>query len=93
MLAAWAERNAAAITSNRGTNTVTDFQKRCAEVIRTKAVNQSMTVTELAWRLKTSRLAVTSAMRSLESKGLAGSFRGGNGDRWSGLYWFLRSKS
>lgn len=63
-------------------------QRRLAELIVHKGLNGSMSTTELAWRANTSRLAVWSAMRSLEAKKLAGYFRHGN-DQWAASHWWV----
>lgn len=71
---------------------LTSTQQKLVETLRGKhALNGHMSTTELAWRNKTSRLAVWSAMRSLEAQGRAGYFRSGN-DRWAASMWFLRDE-
>ncbi|WP_096507960.1 HTH domain-containing protein [Burkholderia sp. IDO3] len=66
---------------------VSDFQERCIEVL--SDATTSVSTADLAVRLNTSRVAIVSAMRSLERKGLAGSHRWPN-DQWAALYWFIR---
>ncbi|MFM0608733.1 MarR family transcriptional regulator [Paraburkholderia sediminicola] len=68
---------------------VSEFQQRCIDTIR-KHPQSSVSTNELADRLRTSRVAVTSAMRALERKGLAGSLRWPHNDQWASLYWFLK---
>lgn len=67
---------------------ITKFQTRCAEAVVRHGSNGSISTTALARRLRTSRLAVVSAMRSLERKGLASSFRFGR-DEHASLFWGL----
>lgn len=53
----------------------TEFQRKVLDTVMKHGLNQSMNLTELALRMKSNRLAVHSAVRSLESKGLALTFR------------------
>ena len=69
---------------------MTPFQERCCAYILRQPCGWPATVTDMAAALKTSRLAVSSAMRSLESQGLAGSTRTGS-DQWAAQVWFLKS--
>jgi hypothetical protein len=68
---------------------VTEFQQRCIDKIK-PAPNASDSTASLAVRLKTSRVAVVSAMRALERKGLAVSYRWPPNDQWASLYWGLK---
>ena len=70
---------------------LTVMQRCLVSLIIEDGLNGSMSTTELAVRAKTSRLAIWSAMRSLEVRDLAGYFRNGD-DRWSASMWFLRDK-
>ena len=60
---------------------MTEFQKKCLERLKAKG---SQSVNELSWYMKTNRLAISSAMRSLEKKGIVSSFRSGR-DQWAAL--------
>lgn len=64
------------------------FQVRCIALLA--AAPSSVSTNDLAHRLKTSRVAVVSALRSLERHGLAGSHRCPPNDQWAALFWFLR---
>jgi len=64
------------------------LQLRIIETIQTKALNGSMSTSELAIRCKTSRLAISSAMRSLKARSLAADFRHGD-DQWAAQMWCL----
>jgi len=68
---------------------MTPFQSKLCEIIKTKALNSSMHITELAYRAKSNRLAVSSAMRSLEKQGRAAYIRSGE-DQWAGQMWYLK---
>lgn len=70
------------------TGDISAFQQRCID--RLKVARTSMSTNDLAHRLRTSRVAVVSAMRSLERRGLAGSHRWPPHDQWAALYWFLK---
>lgn len=65
---------------------ISAFQELCMEVLRDSPT--SVSTADIANRLKTSRVAVVSAIRSLERKGLARSHRWPN-DQWAALYWFI----
>lgn len=67
---------------------MTEFQKQVCEKIRT-GLNGQCSTTRLAERLKTSRLAISSACRSLEKQGVVGYFRDGR-DQWAAQVWFLK---
>lgn len=67
---------------------MTEFQKKCLERLEAKG---SQSVNELSWHMKTNRLAISSAMRSLEKKGIVGSFRNGR-DQWAALCYFAIAK-
>ena len=69
---------------------LTEFQERCIAAL--KKSSNSVSTNDLAARLRTSRVAVVSAMRALERKGLAGSHRWPPHDQWAALYWFLRNR-
>jgi DNA-binding MarR family transcriptional regulator len=69
---------------------LTAFQERMIEVID-KRPNRMASTSELAERLRTSRLAVTSAGRSLEAAGHVVSFRSGR-DQWAVLMWSRATK-
>src|SRR5690606_22487397 len=71
-----------------GAMRLTDFQKRCVEAIQ-HGPNGQASITELAYRLKTSRLAVYSAMQSLQNQNIAGSFRS-RSDQWGVIVYFIR---
>lgn len=62
----------------------TEFQRRLLHTVMTRGLNQSMNLTELAIRMKSNRVAVHSAIRSLESKGLALTFRS-DSSQWAVL--------
>ncbi|MCW3587371.1 helix-turn-helix domain-containing protein [Burkholderia cenocepacia] len=70
------------------TTDISAFQQRCIDKL--KVASMSMSTNDLAHRLRTSRVAVASAMRSLERRGLAGSHRWPPHDQWAALYWFLK---
>jgi hypothetical protein len=70
---------------------LTPMQTKLVATLNKIALNGSMSTTELAWRNKTSRLAVWSAMRSLEAQGRAGYFRSGD-DQWAASMWFVRDE-
>ena len=70
---------------------LTPFQTLLVELIRKRALNGSISTTELADRAKSNRLAVWSSMRSLEAKGLACYWRHGN-DRWAASMWALQGQ-
>lgn len=67
---------------------LTDFQKQLMGLIMNKGLNQHASTTELGFWSKRGRLAVSSAMRSLEKQKLAGYFRSGD-DQWAAQEWFL----
>jgi len=67
---------------------MTPFQVRCCTAIR-KAPNGIISTVYLADVVKSSNVAVVSAMRSLERQNLAGSMRSDN-SQWAALLWFLR---
>lgn len=67
------------------------FQVRIREVIRKHELNGSVSLTEISVRLKASRLAVNSALRAMERRGLAGYFRSPPGDQWSAQMWYLKT--
>lgn len=80
-----------------GTHKVTEFQSKCIDLIRS-GTNSTLSITELAARLNTSRLAVFSAMRVLVEQNIATQFRSGD-DQWSRIMYsindeldFLRDK-
>lgn len=66
----------------------TDFQKKMLAVLG-RRVNSTESTTCLAHFLKSSRLAVVSAGRALERKGLVCSFRSDN-SQWAALMWALK---
>lgn len=66
----------------------TPFQQRCIDLLRAAPNGGSLTVEELACKLGTSRVAITSAMYSLERQGKARSYRQGR-DRWAALCFYL----
>ncbi|WP_321907856.1 hypothetical protein [Burkholderia cepacia] len=68
----------------------TVFQARCIALLA--AAPSSVSTNDLAHSLKTSRVAVVSAMRSPERHGLAGSHRWPPIDQWAALFWFLRGR-
>lgn len=70
---------------------MTPFQQRCLEALR-KAPNGIASTVGLADRLRTSNVAVVSAMRSLERQGKAGSMRSDD-SQWAALLWFERRTS
>ena len=51
--------------------------------------NRQASTTDLAYRLKTSRLAVVSGMRALQRAGRVVAFRNGR-DQWAALTWGVR---
>jgi len=67
---------------------MTEFQKLLITLMFKHGSNQTASTTELGWWSKKGRVAVSSAMRSLEKKGLAGYFRSGD-DQWAAQCWFL----
>jgi hypothetical protein len=70
---------------------VTPFQQRCLEALR-KAPNGIESTVRLADRLRSSNVAVVSAMRALERQGKAGSMRSDD-SQWAALLWFERRAS
>lgn len=70
---------------------LTEFQTRLIETLG-KCANSIESTTELAARLKSNRLAVVSAGRALERKGLVCSFRSDN-SQWAVLKWALTRKT
>ena len=68
---------------------MTEFQKKCVERLTQKG---GQSVNELSWGLNTSRVAVVSAMRSLEKQGLAASYRRGR-DQWAPLCFYLLDRA
>lgn len=73
-----------------GDHRPTAFQVRC--IVLLTVARGSVSTSDIAHRLKTSRVAVVSAMRSLERHGLAGSHRSPPNDQWAALFWFLRER-
>lgn len=67
---------------------MTDLQTRAVSILK-RSPNQTASCSQLAVRLKISRVAVASSMRSLERLELVSRFRGGN-DQWAPLCWRLR---
>lgn len=68
------------------------FQRQIIRLIAEQSLNGSMSLTEIAMRIKSNRLACSSALRSLEAKGLAGNFRHGR-DQWSQQMWFIKKQN
>lgn len=66
----------------------TEFQAKCIALIK-RGLNGQLDICSLAHYLKTSRLAVYSAMKSAEKKSLVGSIRS-RPDRWGVVVYFLR---
>ena len=66
---------------------ISAFQWRLAKLIA-KSRNGAASTAELGHRVRTSRVAVYSAMLSLEKKGYACQFRT-KPDRWAPLMWAL----
>jgi len=69
---------------------LTPFQTLLVELIRKRALNGSISTTELADRAKSNRLAVWSSMCSLEARGLACCWR--HGDEWAASMWALKGE-
>jgi hypothetical protein len=67
------------------------FQIMCIDAISRHGLNGSMSLVEMADRLRSSRIACSSAMRSLERKGMAVYFRSHPGDKWSVQMWSVSS--
>lgn len=70
---------------------LTDFQSRCVGVVQ-RGLNGQASITDIARRLKTSRLAVYSAMKSLQRQNFVGSFRS-RPDQWGVIMYFIRTGS
>jgi hypothetical protein len=66
---------------------ISEFQQKMVSLLE-RFPNSSASTTELAARLKSSRLAVVSAGKALARKGRVCSFRRGDG-QWSVLTWAL----
>jgi DNA-binding MarR family transcriptional regulator len=66
----------------------TEFQAKCIALIK-RGLNGQLDISTLAHHLKTSRLAVYSAMKSAEKKSLVGSIRSRD-DRWGVIVYFVR---
>ena len=66
---------------------LTDFQFRCCKRIL-QGLNEQAGLDFIARGVKNNRLAVSSAMRSLERRGLAGHFASSN-QQWTVQVWFL----
>lgn len=65
------------------------LQERLVEILNTKCLNRIGTISELSAHARINRLAISSAMRSLEKRKMAISFAMPNGDQWSGQHWAL----
>jgi predicted transcriptional regulator len=69
---------------------MTEFQQRCVNIVNA-GLNGQATITDIAHRLKTSRLAVYSSMMSLQKQEIVGSFRS-SPDQWGVITYFVRRK-
>ncbi len=73
---------------------MTEFQQKCVAVIRKHGDGRGgVAVTEIAGRLRTSCLAVSSAMRSLERQKMAGNYRFPKDSQWAAQIWYLTARS
>lgn len=70
---------------------MTEFQKRCVDVINRYNLNGSISQSQIVRRLRTSNIAVSNAMQSLRRQGIANCFLDGH-DQWAARYWFLTRK-
>jgi DNA-binding MarR family transcriptional regulator len=71
---------------------VTDFQNRCMKSLVQNDGPGTTSTARLAGRLATSNVAITSAMRSLERKGLVRGVYWPENSRWAALYWHLTAE-
>lgn len=73
---------------------LTPFQRRCVEGIRLGR-NGIADTTEIARRLRSSRVAVWNALVALRQRGIANYFRSGGHGQWdqrgSTAHWFVRA--
>jgi hypothetical protein len=88
------EQPAGARSLHERVRPLSSLQEKLVASLRGKyALNgNNMSTTELAWRNNTSRLAVSSAMRSLEKQKRSSYYRSNGGvDRWCAQMWYLRA--
>lgn len=70
---------------------MTPFQERCCAALA-KAPNGVLCVSRLADAVRSNNLAVSSAMRSLERQGRAGTFPSDD-SRWAVRMWYVKNIS
>jgi len=76
------------------TLSMTEFQAKLVALIRKTETAKEWyppSTTALAYWSKSNRLAVSSAMRSLEKRGLAGYFRSDD-SQWAAQVWYLKGE-